>query len=63
VYGRKSVERDGLDRQFLHAWRLSVNLPHAGPRTFTAPLADELRAYLDALGAPAGTAPPFGDVR
>jgi 23S rRNA pseudouridine1911/1915/1917 synthase len=63
VYGRKSSERDGLGRQFLHAWRLSVNLPHSGPRTFTAPLADDLRTYVSALGAPSATAAPFGDVR
>jgi 23S rRNA pseudouridine1911/1915/1917 synthase len=63
VYGRKGSDRDGLARQFLHAWRLSVNLPHAGPRTFTAPLADDLRAYLATLGAPTVTAPPFGEIR
>jgi 23S rRNA pseudouridine1911/1915/1917 synthase len=63
VYGRKGADRDGLDRQFLHAWRLSVNLPHAGPKTFTAPLADDLRAYLAALGTPTASAAPFGDVR
>ena len=62
VYGRKGSDRDGLARQFLHAWRLSVNLPHAGPQTFTAPLADDLRAYLASLGAPTVTAPPFGEV-
>jgi 23S rRNA pseudouridine1911/1915/1917 synthase len=62
VYGRKNVERDGLARQFLHAWRLSVNLPHSGPRTFTAPLADDLREYLAGLGGPNATAAPFGDV-
>jgi 23S rRNA pseudouridine1911/1915/1917 synthase len=63
VYGRKSVARDGLARQFLHAWRLSVNLPHSGPRAFTAPLAEDLRAYLAALGDPSATAAPFGEVR
>jgi 23S rRNA pseudouridine1911/1915/1917 synthase len=63
VYGRKGSERDDLDRQFLHAWRLSVNLPHAGPQTFTAPLADDLRAYLATLGTPSVTVAPFGDVR
>ncbi len=63
VYGRRGVERDGLGRQFLHAWRLSVNLPHSGPRTFTAPLADDLRAYLASLGAPNDAAAPFEDVR
>jgi 23S rRNA pseudouridine1911/1915/1917 synthase len=63
VYGRKGSERDDLERQFLHAWRLSVNLPHAGPQTFTAPLADDLRAYLATLGTPSVTVAPFGDVR
>jgi len=63
VYGRKGAARDGLDRQFLHAWRLSVNLPHSGPRTFTAPLAEDLREYLAQLGVPSVTAAPFGDVR
>ena len=63
VYGRKGSDRDGLARQFLHAWRLSVNLPHAGPQTFTAPLAADLRAYLATLGAPTVTAPPFGEIR
>ena len=64
VYGRKGADRDGgLGRQFLHAWRLSVNLPHSGPRTLTAPLADDLRTYLGTLGAPSATAAPFGDVR
>ena len=63
VYGRKGSDRDGLARQFLHAWRLSVNLPHAGPQTFTAPLAADLRAYLATLGAPTVTAPPFAEIR
>ena len=62
VYGRKGADRDGLGRQFLHAWRLAVNLPHAGPKTFTAPLAADLRAYLATLGAPNSTAEPFGEV-
>jgi 23S rRNA pseudouridine1911/1915/1917 synthase len=59
VYGRKGAQRDGLDRQFLHAWRLTVNLPHAGPKTFAAPLAPDLTAYLETLGAPNDTAEPF----
>src|SRR5205814_9183990 len=63
VYGRKDVERDGLERQFLHAWRLAVNLPRGGPQVFTAPLPADLRAYLARLGAPTATAAPFGDVR
>jgi 23S rRNA pseudouridine1911/1915/1917 synthase len=52
VYGRRG-DTSGLGRQFLHAWRLTVRLPHAGERTFTAPLAPDLRAYLASLGTPA----------
>src|SRR5207253_5411172 len=51
VYGKRG-DRSGLERQFLHAWRLTVRLPHAGERTFTAPLAPDLRSYLSSLGAP-----------
>ncbi|MEK7860714.1 MAG: RluA family pseudouridine synthase [Chloroflexota bacterium] len=61
VYGRKS-DPSGLGRQFLHAWRLTVRLPHAGERTFTAPLAADLRAHLAGLGAPRETADPFREV-
>ena len=62
VYGRKGKERDDLDRQFLHAWRLSVNLPHAGPRTFTAPLAADLRQFLTSLGQPISALPIFDEL-
>jgi len=48
VYGRRS-DTSGLGRQFLHAWRLTVRLPHGGERTFTAPLAPDLRRYLESL--------------
>ena len=51
VYGKRG-DRSGLERQFLHAWRLTVRLPHAGERTFAAPLAPDLAAYLASLGAP-----------
>jgi 23S rRNA pseudouridine1911/1915/1917 synthase len=51
VYG-KHGDRSGLERQFLHAWRLTVRLPHAGERTFTAPLPADLANYLRALGEP-----------
>jgi 23S rRNA pseudouridine1911/1915/1917 synthase len=61
VYGRRS-DPSGLARQFLHAWRLTVRLPHAGERTFTAPLAADLAAFLVTLGAPRDIAPPFEDV-
>lgn len=61
VYGRRS-DTSGLGRQFLHAWRLTVRLPHAGERTFTAPLASDLTAHLRALGEPHDTADPYADV-
>ncbi len=61
VYGRRS-DTSGLGRQFLHAWRLTVRLPHAGERTFTAPLAADLRGYLGSLGTPSVTADPFAEV-
>ncbi len=51
VYGRRA-DSTVLGRQFLHAWRLTVRLPHAGERTFTAPLPDDLRALVTSLGAP-----------
>ncbi|GAC1488287.1 MAG: RluA family pseudouridine synthase [Candidatus Limnocylindrales bacterium] len=62
VYGRRSDD-SGLGRQFLHAWRLTVNLPHGGPQTFVAPLAPDLDGYLDQLGAPVDVVAPFGAVR
>ncbi len=61
VYGRRG-DTSGLGRQFLHAWRLTLRLPHAGERTFTAPLADDLRAYLGTLGDPVWRAPALKDV-
>jgi 23S rRNA pseudouridine1911/1915/1917 synthase len=61
VYGRRG-DPSGLGRQFLHAWRLTVRLPHAGERTFAAPLAADLKAYLSSLGAPRSTAEPFAEV-
>jgi len=43
VYGR----RDGLPRQFLHAWRLGFRLPSSGEyREFQAELPDDLRQVL-----------------
>jgi 23S rRNA pseudouridine1911/1915/1917 synthase len=61
VYGRRG-DTSKLGRQFLHAWRLTVRLPHAGERTFTAPLAEDLRAYLASLGEPRVTAQPYAEV-
>ncbi len=61
VYGRTG-DRSELGRQWLHAWRLTVRLPHAGERTFTAPLAPELRAYLEGLSEPSETREPYAEV-
>lgn len=61
VYGRRG-DTSGLGRQFLHAWRLTVRLPHAGERTFTAPLSSDLRAYLAALGEPVSSTPLYREV-
>jgi 23S rRNA pseudouridine1911/1915/1917 synthase len=61
VYGRRG-DTSGLGRQFLHAWRLTVRLPHAGERTFTAPLAPDLRAYLGALGEPVASGPLYAEI-
>jgi len=61
VYGRRGDD-SGLGRQFLHAWRLTLRLPHSGERTFTAPLADDLRAYLASLGSARATSDPFAEV-
>jgi len=61
VYGRKA-DPSGLRRQWLHAWRLTVRLPHGGERTFTAPLPSDLRAYLATLGPPAARAPLYAEV-
>jgi 23S rRNA pseudouridine1911/1915/1917 synthase len=47
VYGRKSAL---LDRQFLHAWRLSFRHPITNAElSFEAPLADDLEAALGRL--------------
>nr|WP_041719266.1 RluA family pseudouridine synthase [Desulfurivibrio alkaliphilus] len=52
LYGR-NPEKDmpyGIDRQWLHAWRLAFNHPRSGRRlTFTAPLWVDLQASLDRL--------------
>ncbi|OLC57843.1 MAG: hypothetical protein AUH85_02250 [Chloroflexi bacterium 13_1_40CM_4_68_4] len=60
VYGRRS-DASGLTRQFLHAWRLTARLPRAGEKTFTAPLPEDLRAALAALGAPSVRVALYGE--
>jgi 23S rRNA pseudouridine1911/1915/1917 synthase len=54
VYGTGTSRRgpDGLDRLFLHAWRLELAAPADGRLIrATAPLPDELEAVLDGLRA------------
>lgn len=42
-YGsKKVVSIDGLNRQFLHAESLTINIPEKGEKTFEAPLPEEL---------------------
>jgi 23S rRNA pseudouridine1911/1915/1917 synthase len=56
VYGRRR-QSIPLDRQFLHAWRLTFALPSGGERrTFTAPLPPDLQAVLHHLGRRPGLA-------
>lgn len=51
VYGPRRQQL-ALGRHFLHAWRLTLQLPgEAEPRTFEAPLPPELEAVLEALRA------------
>lgn len=57
VYGRHGGT-GGLGRQFLHAWRLAVRLPHGGERTFTVPRSSDPVAYVGTLGPPVSFDPP-----
>jgi 23S rRNA pseudouridine955/2504/2580 synthase len=43
----------GLTRMFLHAHSVSFDWPQGGQVSISAPLPDDLKAVLDALGAPA----------
>lgn len=47
-YGRKPMPA-GLDRQFLHAKRLSCEIAKGQSREFTAPLAPDLQSFLESL--------------
>ncbi len=49
AYGHKANQL-GLDRQFLHAWRLELALPSGRATSFVAPLPDDLRRALAELG-------------
>jgi 23S rRNA pseudouridine1911/1915/1917 synthase len=48
VYGRKQPSLP-LARHFLHATRLTFQLPSGEPRTFESPLPRDLQAVLDSL--------------
>jgi 23S rRNA pseudouridine955/2504/2580 synthase len=49
----KALQKRGLRRMFLHAWRLRLPHPVSGETlALHAPLPQELRAFLDGLGAP-----------
>jgi 23S rRNA pseudouridine1911/1915/1917 synthase len=53
IYGKRNNAL-GLARQFLHAWKLTFTLPRDGRAvSFIAPLPEDLRAALRALGYPA----------
>ncbi len=61
VYGRRGGGGipGGLERQFLHAWRLDFRQPLTGEElSFTDPLPPDLAPVLEALGGRAPAAPP-----
>ena len=47
---RNLHQRHGLPRLFLHAWRLDIAHPHGGRLRVTAPLAADLRTFLERRG-------------
>lgn len=59
AFDRALQEATGLDRMFLHAWRVRLPHPRTGePLELTAPLPEDLERCLIRLGLPA---PPAGD--
>ncbi|HEX9076265.1 MAG TPA: RluA family pseudouridine synthase, partial [Anaerolineae bacterium] len=46
IYGTRKKNRLGLERQFLHAWKLALTLPDGRAVSFTAPLPVDLRTVL-----------------
>jgi 23S rRNA pseudouridine955/2504/2580 synthase len=49
----KSLQKEGLKRMFLHAWRLQFNHPATGERVeLTAPLPPELAKFIDHEATP-----------
>ena len=58
-FNRSARQRWGLDRMFLHAWKLSLPHPLGGRRLeLTAPLPAELREVLKRANLPAPGEPP-----
>jgi 23S rRNA pseudouridine955/2504/2580 synthase len=52
----KTLQKQGLRRMFLHAWRLQFNHPASGERIeLLAPLPPELTTFLDHAGFPSPT--------
>lgn len=49
IYGTRKKNRLGLERQFLHAWKLALTLPDGRAVSFTAPLPVDLRTVLRQL--------------
>lgn len=61
-YGKQRVNRlfarrYGLERLFLHAWRLEIAHPGGGRLAVTSALAPDLRAVLERMVGPAGERP------
>ncbi len=52
-----ALREAGLQRMFLHAHSVSFDWPQGGQVSISAPLPAELKAVLDALGAPGAAAP------
>ena len=59
----KARDQSVLERQFLHAWSLTVRLPHGGERTFTAPLARELASIWTGIGTRVNRNEAAGEIR
>ena len=57
-FNRRARQRWGLDRMFLHAWKLSLPHPLTGARlALSAPLPEELREVLARMNLPAPEGP------
>lgn len=51
LYGGPAAALDGLERHFLHAWRLGFERPEGGTARVESPLPPGLQRVLDRLGA------------